>query len=102
MARKCELCAAPKTRAKASEHRPKPVKLCRILIEDRIVSLCAAHAAKVREHAPGTVSELRGLFRERAGKRSLIGRRAPLDRRIFPARPEGRRASTGRRTGDGA
>lgn len=100
MARKCELCVAPKTRSSASERRPKPIKLSRILIEDRIVSLCAPHAAKVREHAPSTVSELRRLFRERTGKRSLIGRRAPIDRRIFPARPEGRRASTGRRTGD--
>jgi hypothetical protein len=94
------MCPAPKTRSSASEHRPKSVKLCRILIEDRIVLLCEPHAAKVRDHAPSTMSELRGLFRERHGNRSLIGRRAPVDRRIFPARPEGRRASTGRRTGD--
>jgi len=94
------MCAALKTRSAASEHGPKRVKLRRILIEDRIVALCEPHAAKVREHAPSSMTELRGLFREPRGKRSLIGRRAPVDRRLFPARPEGRRASTGRRAGD--
>jgi hypothetical protein len=96
------MCAALKTRSAASEHGPKPVKLRRILIEDRIVALCERHAAKVREHAPRSMTELRRLFREPRGKRSLVGRRAPVDRRLFPARPEGRRASTGRRAGDDA
>jgi hypothetical protein len=94
------MCASLKTRSSASEHRPKAPKLRRILIEDRIVALCEPHAEKVRAHAPGTVAELRRLFRERAGKRSLVGRRAPIDRRVFPARPEGRRSSMGRRAGD--
>jgi hypothetical protein len=94
------MCAALKTRSAASETRPKAVKLRRLLIEDRIIALCEAHAEKVREHGPGSIAELRRLFRERTGKRSLISRRAPVDRRIFPARPEGRRASTGRRAGD--
>jgi hypothetical protein len=96
------MCAALETRSSASEQRPKAIKLRRILIEDRIVALCDAHAVKVRERAPGSIGELRRLFREQKGKRSLIGRRAPVDRRIFPARPEGRRASTGRRAGDAA
>jgi hypothetical protein len=100
MARKCEMCAALKTRSSAAEHRPKPVKLRRILVDDRIVALCIAHAEKVRARAPGSIVELRRSFRESTGKRSLISRRAPLDRRIFPARPEGRRARTGRRAGD--
>jgi hypothetical protein len=64
------------------------------------VALCEAHAEKVRAQAPESLAELRRLFRERSGKRSLISRRAPLDRRLFPARPEGRRASQGRRVGD--
>jgi hypothetical protein len=96
------MCAALKTRSSASEHRPKATKLRRLLIEDRIVALCESHAAKVREKAPGSIGELRRLFPEQKGKRSLIGRRAPVDRRIFPARPEGRRATSGRRSGDAA
>ena len=78
------------------------MKLRRILIEDRVVALCEPHAVQVRAAAPSTVAELRGLFLERGGKRALIERRAPLDRRIFPARPEGRRARAGRRSGDAA
>jgi hypothetical protein len=94
------MCASLKTRSSAAEHRPKAVKLRRILIENRIFALCEPHAEKVRAQAPGTIAELRRLFREQTGKRSLVGRRAPLDRRIFPARPEGRRGSLGRRAND--
>jgi hypothetical protein len=94
------MCAALKTRSSAAEHGKKLRRLHRILIEDRIVALCGPHAEKVRAHAPASVAELRRLFREKAGKRSLVGRRAPVDRRLFPARPEGRRASSGRRASD--
>ena len=94
------MCAALKTRGAAAEHGVKPPKLRRLLIEDRIVALCEAHAVKVRALAPASMNELRRLFQERRGKRSLLGRRAPIDRRAFPARPEGRRASAGRRAGD--
>lgn len=100
MARKCELCAALEVRLSAAEHGP--AKLRRVLVEDRVVALCVAHAQKVKELAPTTVAELRGAFSERHGKRSLLQRRAPLDRRAFPARPEGRRASDGRRVSDHA
>jgi hypothetical protein len=100
MTRKCELCAALKTRKLAAEHGPKPPKLRRVLIEDRVIALCELHAVKVRAQAPASVAELRTAFHERRGKRSLLERRAPADRRAFPARPEGRRASTGRRAGD--
>ena len=99
------MCAAQKTRSAAAEHGSKPAKatkLRRVLIEDRIFALCDAHADKVRAQAPSSIAELRRLFRERTGKRALISRRAPLDRRLFPARPEGRRASQGRRAGDAA
>jgi hypothetical protein len=82
----------------ASEHQP--AKLRRVLIEDRVVALCSAHAEKVKQKAPATVSALREAFSERRGQRSLLQRRAPLDRRVFPARPEGRRASSGRRVSD--
>jgi hypothetical protein len=100
MARKCELCAALKTRVSVTEHGA--AKLRRVLIEDRVVALCAAHAQKVKEQAPATVAALRAAFTERHGQRSLLSRRAPLDRRAFPARPEGRRASSGRRASDHA
>jgi len=98
MARKCELCAALKTRVTAVEHGP--AKLRRVLIEERVVALCAVHAEKVKQLAPESVSELRAAFTERGKQRSLLQRRAPLDRRAFPARPEGRRASSGRRASD--
>jgi len=100
MSRKCEMCASMKTRSSAGEHGTKANKLHRILIEDRIVVLCDGHAKKVHALGLGTIEELRSMFREKSGKRSLISRRAPVDRRIFPARPEGRRASAGRRASD--
>jgi len=100
MARKCELCAEPKTRWSAAEQNPKPGKLKRVLVEDRVIALCEQHAARVRSLAPATVAELRQSVTERRGKRSLLERRAPADRRAFPARPEGRRASAGRRATD--
>ncbi|HKO52076.1 MAG TPA: hypothetical protein VJV79_30410 [Polyangiaceae bacterium] len=98
MTRKCELCATLKTRVSAAEHQPG--KLRRVLVEDRVVALCAAHAEQVKQQAPTTVAALREAFTERRGQRSLLERRAPLDRRTFPARPEGRRASSGRRASD--
>jgi hypothetical protein len=70
------------------------------LIEDRIVSLCEDHAARYRMSGKDSLCEFLALFPEANGKRSLISRRAPLDRRVFPARPEGRRHNTGRRVSD--
>jgi len=99
MARKCELCAL-KTRVSAAEQNPKSLKLRRVLVETRVVALCELHAEKVRKQAPATLSALRESFKERRGQRSLLERRAPLDRRAFPARPEGRRSSSGRRATD--
>ena len=69
-------------------------------VEERVVALCELHAAKVRAQAPASIAELRQSFQERRGMRSLLERRAPADRRAFPARPEGRRASAGRRASD--
>ncbi|HEY0469047.1 MAG TPA: hypothetical protein VGC79_32865 [Polyangiaceae bacterium] len=98
MTRKCELCATLKTRLSAAEHQS--AKLRRVLVEDRVIALCAAHAEKVKQHLPATLTALREAFSERHGQRSLLERRSPLDRRAFPPRPEGRRASDGRRAGD--
>ncbi len=100
MTRKCELCAALKTRRSAAEQKPKPVKLRRVLVEDRVIALCEPHAVKVRAQAPASLATLRASFHEQRGQRSLLERRAPADRRAFPPRPEGRRASAGRRATD--
>lgn len=69
----------------------------RVLIDDRLVTLCDEHAAEVQLGQVTSVEGLRELFSERFGNRSLVLRRAPLDRRVFPPRPEGRRNSDGRR-----
>jgi hypothetical protein len=100
MPRKCELCNKPTPRSAAPEQGPKPAKLKRILVEDRVIALCDVHAEKVRKLAPASLTEIRNAFPERRGQRSLLERRAPADRRAFPARPEGRRASSGRRATD--
>jgi hypothetical protein len=76
--------------------------LRRVLVEERVIVLCEQHAGEVRKQAPATVEALRQAFPERRGKRSALERRAPLDRRAFPPRPEGRRASSGRRATDSA
>jgi len=78
------------------------VKGRRVLVAERLVSLCTAHRRVLASLPVAGVAELRTLFRERGGKRSLVDRRMELDRRIFPARPEGRRRRAGRRTGDAA
>lgn len=88
MSRKCEVCDTAKGRTR------------RVLVEDRIVALCEEHAATVQMSGVNTIEALRGLFAEPDGQRSRVERRSPLDRRIFPARPEGRRRGDGRRTGD--
>lgn len=100
MTRKCELCPAVTTRQTAAEQNPKRSPLRRVLVEDRVLALCERHAEKVRAQAPTTLAELRRSYAEQRGKRSLLERRAALDRRAFPARPEGRRASSGRRATD--
>jgi hypothetical protein len=98
MTRSCEVCAGKRPLSRAH----KAHKLRRILLEDRLIALCDPHAEYVRKHDPSSVDELRALFRERRGKRSAVSRRTPLDRRVFPARPEGRRAAPGRRATDRA
>jgi hypothetical protein len=83
-----------------AENRGRRGKLRRILVDERVVALCNEHAAAALDHGVTTLSALRRLFPESDGRRSLVPRRSPLDRRVFPARPEGRRRSSGRRSGD--
>jgi hypothetical protein len=70
------------------------------LVGERLVTLCASHARVVPSLPKAGLSELRQVFRERKGQRSLLDRRQELDRRVFPARPEGRRHGVGRRPGE--
>jgi len=95
MARRCEVCENLSPAAKAPAGR-----LQRFLVEGRVVTLCVDHADKFRSERPETLAGVAELFPEPSGKRSLLGRRAPLDRRQFPMRPEGRRRSEGRRSTD--
>ena len=73
----------------------------RVLVGGRLVTLCMSHARVLPSLPQAGMDELRSAFRERKGHRSLLERRQELDRRVFPARPEGRRLGGGRRTGDG-
>jgi len=98
MARSCEVCAHLADRA---QPRRKPAaRLRRVAVEGRIVALCDAHATAVASAHAKSLEVLRELFREASGNRSLVDRRSPLDRRLFPPRPEGRRRSSGRREKD--
>jgi len=75
-------------------------RLRRMLVGERIIALCEPHFARASDARAPSLEALRASFVEDAGRRSLLSRRAPLDRRVFPARPEGRRRSTGRRATD--
>src|SRR5438552_1719129 len=98
MRQHCEICASLSEDGRSSRNGTR--RLRRLLLEDRAVLLCEEHAVTIRENAVETLQEARALFAEGVGKRSLLARRAPLDRRMFPARPEGRRTSSGRRATD--
>lgn len=87
MSRPCEVCA-------------KARRVRRILVEERVVALCDEHAAQFRLSGEETIAGLRALFPEEGGKRSRVPRRAALDRRVFPPRPEGRRRGGDRRSSD--
>ena len=72
----------------------------RVLIEHRVLTVCDHHAARIELARVTNLDQLRRLFTEQEGRRSLISRRTPLDRRMFPPRPEGRRMGRGRRVSD--
>lgn len=94
MTRRCEVCE------RLSPEAPATGRLHRFLVESRVIALCAEHAQAFREQRPDTISGVAELFREPAGNRSLLARRAPIERRQFPMRPEGRRRTSGRRLDD--
>jgi hypothetical protein len=89
----CEVCAT-------LGRSPSGKRVRRVLVGDRLVHLCDSHARVLEGVAPASVTELRQVFRESGGHRSLVERRQELDRRVFPARPEGRRRNSGRRASD--
>ena len=97
MSRGCEVCQGSTAESVA---RPARGRVRRVMVEERIVVLCDAHAAQYRASGASTLAELREVFNEPAGRRSLVVRRAPLVRRAFPPRPEGRRRAGGRRATD--
>ena len=92
MTRECEVCAGLGQKSEGRMHR--------LLVEQRLLTLCASHARVVKTSAADSLEAVRALFREVTGKRSALPRRAELDRRAFPARPEGRRLASGRRASD--
>lgn len=94
MLRRCEICQA------RGEPAASTGKLRRLLVGQRVVALCMHHAEAAESFDASTIDQLRALFVEHDGRRSLLDRRSPLDRRIFPARPEGRRGAAGRRSTD--
>ena len=78
--------------------RPTPSRTSRVIIQARTVVLCREHAGMVAIHMPKTWDDLRAIFIGTIDRRSPIPRRLENDnRRMFPPRPEGRRASDGRR-----
>ncbi len=97
MPRRCEICESLEkfTAIPAPE---RPVK--RLLLDERIVALCDEHAAEARAAGAEELAHLRTHFQEPEGERSLIERRSPVERRVFPPRPEGRRHDQGRRSVD--
>ncbi len=76
--------------------------LSRVVIQGRTLDLCRAHATTVVAAMPKTFDDLCGLFLGviLTEPRALFDRRAPLDRREFPPRPEGRRLGISRRAAD--
>jgi len=91
----CEICGAD-----SRESAPTVTPLTRVLIEDRVVALCESHLAEVEQAGIERLSDLFVLFKDQSGQRGAPERRSPLDRRVFPPRPEGRRYGGGRRIDD--
>jgi hypothetical protein len=91
----CLVCTA------RGKKRPTPSRASRVIIQARTVVLCREHAGMVAINMPKTWEELRAIFIATVDRRSPIPRRLENDnRRVFPPRPEGRRASYGRRKPD--
>jgi hypothetical protein len=84
----CEICGEGSGRIKAVD------------FGTRFVSPCERHVLAAKRAAVRSVEALRASFVEEQGRRALVGRRAPDERRLFPPRPEGRRQRSGRRASD--
>jgi hypothetical protein len=108
MRRTCEICESLASWGAESEAKRRrasdlqTTRTRRLLLGNRIVAVCDRHAQAIAEAGCTTLGQLRELFAEAGGHRSLVPRRAALDRRVFPPRPEGRRLPGGRRATDGA
>jgi hypothetical protein len=95
MIRGCEICQslAASTGALVTS---KKRSVFRVLMSDRLLVLCAEHAAEVENTRVNTLDELRGYFLEPfPGQRSLIPRRSAHDspEALPGCRSPGRRAS---------
>jgi hypothetical protein len=98
MSRGCEICSSLASSTGAIVTSRKSVTF-RVLMSDRLLVLCAEHAAEVEGTRANTLEELRGYFLEPfPGQRSLIPRRSLYEPR---GTPPGLR-SPGRRAGDRA
>ena len=99
--------------AVCGDRAPQGSRMSRVVVEGRALALCKSHTATVVEAMPENFEDLRALFvgvrvdlaadapaRPAPERRSPVERRAALDRRVFPPRPEGRRMSAGRRVDD--
>jgi hypothetical protein len=75
--------------------------LVRVLFDNRVIALCPEHRELVQRACVSRLDELFELTRQTDERRAVLSRRSPLNRRVFPARPEGRRQSDGRRDTDG-
>jgi hypothetical protein len=98
MTRPCEICTGTFLSGGKVPTSAGPMR--RLFVEGRIVALCPEHAEAALAEGVERVQDLCASFREASGARSLIDRRSPLDRRLFPPRPEGRRRGRGRRDTD--
>lgn len=92
MIRHCEVCAEIGQTSEGRRHR--------LIVDQRLITLCPTHARVVKTSGADSLESVRALFREVTGRRSALPRRADLDRRAFPPRPEGRRLGQGRRASD--
>ena len=86
MGQRCEVCASFRPEGDVALNR----KLFEVPFAGRSVLLCSGHAQIALNSNVTTVEELRELYRESAGNRSFVPRRAPS---VLPGRMSGRRAT---------
>ncbi len=89
----CEICSGFLSRARLER---STIRVVAVPFEERTLLLCTTHAYIAAEFGVSTVSALRHLFRESAGRRSFVPRRKPQERRG----ESDQRSSRGRRASD--